>query len=69
MDYSNIHILIVDDDPTTRRIMTRLIKQIGFTEFSVAENGRQAFEMLKKSDYGLILSDWGMPDSDGLALL
>lgn len=69
MDYSQINVMVVDDDPTTRRIITRLIKQIGFDNFAEAENGKQAYEMLIESKFGLVLSDWDMPVMNGYELL
>jgi two-component system chemotaxis response regulator CheY len=69
MDYSDINVLIIDDDATTRRIITRLIKQIGFVKFSEAENGKQAYQMLQEESYDLILSDWDMPVMNGYQLL
>ncbi len=69
MDYSAIKVLIVDDDSTTRRIVSRLVKQIGFVDFTEAENGAQAYELLLDGDFGLILSDWDMPVVSGLELL
>lgn len=69
MGYSDLKVLVIDDDPTTRRIITRLVKQIGFKEFNEAEDGHQAFEMLQETDYDLILSDWDMPIMNGIELL
>ena len=53
MNYFKINILVIDDDSSARRIITRLIKQIGFDNFSEAENGQQAFKMLKEDHFGL----------------
>jgi len=69
MSYEEISVLVIDDDPTTRRIVTRLIKQIGFTTFTEAGNGEEAFAQLESTKFGLILSDWDMPVMNGLQLL
>ena len=69
MDYSDIKVIIIDDDMTTRRIITRLIKQIGFTDFDEAADGQQAYDMMQEKDYGLILSDLDMPVMNGMELL
>lgn len=69
MDYSQINVLVIDDDPTTRRIVTRLVRQIGFGAFAEAENGKQAYEMLQEETFSLILSDWDMPIMNGHELL
>ncbi len=69
MDYSNSKVIIIDDDSTTRRIVARLVKQIGFKEFIEAENGQQAYDLMQESDFDLILSDLDMPVMDGMELL
>ena len=69
MDYSGIKVIVIDDDITTRRIITRLIKQIGFTDFDEAGDGQQAYDMMQENDYGLILSDLDMPIMNGMDLL
>jgi len=69
MDYSKINVLIIDDDSTTRRIVTRLIKQIGFVNFSEAVDGEQAYKMMQEEKFDLILSDWDMPVMNGYTLL
>jgi len=69
MDYSKLNVLIIDDDATTRRIVTRLIKQIGFVNFSEAVDGEQAYKMLQEEKFDLILSDWDMPVMNGYTLL
>lgn len=69
MDYAARKVLVIDDDPTTRRIIIKLIKEIGFTEVSEAENGQQAYDLLQLGNYDLILSDWDMPVMSGMELL
>jgi len=44
--------------------------KIGFKEFEMAEDGLKAINILKKDqDFGLIVTDWNMPDMDGIELL
>ena len=69
MDYSEIKVIVIDDDVTTRRIIARLIKQIGFTDFDEAGDGQEAYDMMQEKDYGLILSDLDMPVMNGMELL
>ncbi len=69
MDYSKSRVIIIDDDSTTRRIVSRLVKQIGFMEFVEAEDGQQAYDLLQETDFDLVLSDLDMPVMDGLELL
>lgn len=68
MDLS-IKILCVDDFATMRRIMKNILKQLGFTNITEADDGTTALEELDKGDFDLIISDWNMPKMTGLELL
>lgn len=68
MDVS-IRVLIVDDFATMRRIMKNILKQLGFTNITEADDGSTAMELLNKGDFDLIISDWNMPKMTGLDLL
>jgi two-component system, chemotaxis family, chemotaxis protein CheY len=63
--------LVVDDFATMRKIVKNVLKQINITNVTEAENGKQAFEILKKDpqDYELIVSDWIMPEMTGIEFL
>ncbi|TWF54263.1 response regulator [Neorhizobium alkalisoli] len=62
------HVLIVDDSPTARALLSSRLKRYNF-RVSVAENGAKALEILKKSpDIGLVVTDYNMPDIDGFEL-
>ncbi|MDP3616570.1 MAG: chemotaxis response regulator CheY [Rhodoferax sp.] len=65
----NIKILVVDDFPTMRRIVRNLLKELGFVNVDEAEDGAVGFEKLKGGRYGFVVSDWNMPNMDGLAML
>src|SRR5690625_5087813 len=62
-------ILVVDDFPTMRRIIRNLLKDLGFENVDEAEDGAQALEKLRNSTFDLVVSDWNMPNMDGLELL
>ena len=62
-------ILVVDDYKTMVRIIKNLLKQIGFENVDEASDGQEAFEMIKKKKYGLIISDWNMEPVTGYELL
>ncbi|MCL0040526.1 response regulator [Thermodesulfovibrionales bacterium] len=64
-----IKVLVVDDFPTMRRIIKNLLKQIGFEHIEEAENGTQALNKLKNDSFGLVVSDWNMPEMDGITFL
>lgn len=62
------HVLIVDDSPTARALLSSRLKRYNF-RVSTAENGAKALEILKKnSDIGLVITDYNMPDIDGFEL-
>ena len=62
-------ILVVDDFSTMRRIVKNLLRQLGFENIDEAEDGAQAYSKLQNGDYGFVVSDWNMPNMDGLELL
>jgi PleD family two-component response regulator len=62
------HVLIVDDSPTARALLTSRLKRYNF-RVSLAESGAKALEILKKNpDIGLVVTDYNMPDIDGFEL-
>ncbi|MFZ4480003.1 MAG: chemotaxis response regulator CheY [Rhodoferax sp.] len=65
----NIRILVVDDFPTMRRIIRNLLKELGFANVDEAEDGAIGLEKLNTGKYGFVVSDWNMPNMDGLAML
>ena len=67
--FSGLHVLIVDDNAITRRIVTTLAKNMGFGVINEAENGVVAWNLLQKNSYDIILSDYNMPEMNGLELL
>jgi signal transduction histidine kinase/DNA-binding response OmpR family regulator len=58
------HILLVEDNPTNRRLAQRLLERMGHT-IGIAENGRQALDLLAEKPFDLILMDCQMPVMDG----
>jgi two-component system chemotaxis response regulator CheY len=62
-------ILVVDDYKTMIRIIRNLLKQIGFENVDEAADGTEAFEKIKKTKYGLVISDWNMEPMTGYELL
>lgn len=68
MDFG-ITILIVDDFASMRRIIKGTLKSIGFSNFIEAEDGILALKTLEKEKIDLIISDWIMPNMNGLEFL
>jgi PleD family two-component response regulator len=62
------HVLIVDDSPTARALLSSRLRRYNF-RVSLAESGAKAIEILKaNSDIGLVVTDYNMPDIDGFEL-
>jgi diguanylate cyclase (GGDEF)-like protein len=61
-------ILVVEDDPVTRRLLEKILAEAGCSEVRAAVNGRDALEILKHSFYPIVITDWIMPEMDGLQL-
>ena len=57
-------ILIVDDSITTRELLKNILVHWGYS-FEMVKNPKEAFEVLYKDDFDLILSDMEMPEMDG----
>jgi len=62
--------LVVDDSRAVRMILARTLREIGF-EVCEAANGREAFKVIEaeKTALTLVLTDWNMPEINGLDLL
>ena len=62
-------ILIVDDFSTMRRIIKNLLRELGFSNTSEADDGSTALPMLKSGGFDFLITDWNMPNMEGIALL
>lgn len=64
-------LLVVDDSKAMRMIVKRTLRQAGFENCDVdeAENGVEALAKIKAGSYDLVLSDWNMPEMNGIDLL
>lgn len=64
-------ILIVDDSRVMRQIVTRTLRQAGFGghELVEADNGRSGLEAVSEHAPQLVLSDWNMPEMNGIDML
>jgi CheY-like chemotaxis protein len=53
-------ILLAEDDPVTRMLMTRFLKKAGYEVDAVA-NGAEALDKMTKRYYPMLVTDWEMP--------
>lgn len=61
-------ILLVEDDPSFARILTKRLEMNGF-EVMHARDGREGLEMAIEKQPDLIITDWMMPRMDGLSMV
>ncbi|WP_050462282.1 chemotaxis response regulator CheY [Herbaspirillum autotrophicum] len=66
---ANIKFLVVDDFSTMRRIVRNLLKELGYTNVDEAEDGVQGLQKLRSDKFDFVVSDWNMPNMDGLTML
>lgn len=69
MPDNDLKFLVVDDFSTMRRIVRNLLKELGFNNVEEAEDGAIALQKLTAGDFDFVVSDWNMPNMDGLELL
>lgn len=66
---SGMKILAVDDSPTMRRIIVNTLKRAGFENVAEATDGKDALAKLKTEKFGFVITDWNMPEMDGLSFV
>jgi DNA-binding NtrC family response regulator len=68
MNMDRASILIVEDEDSQRSLLSGLLRKEGYT-IGEAGTGADALEVFKKDVFELVLLDYKLPDTDGLALL
>lgn len=66
---SDIKILAVDDSPTMRRIIINTLKRAGYTNVVEASDGKDALAKMKVENVNFVITDWNMPEMDGLTFV
>lgn len=69
MAYADRRLLVVDDLATMRNLIRKMLKAIGYSIIEEAEDGVAALEKLRAQHFDLVITDWNMPNLDGLSLL
>ena len=64
---SIMKILIAEDDTTSRLLFSATLRKLGHTVTAV-EDGHEAWKAWQQGEYPLLISDWMMPNIDGLQL-
>ncbi len=62
-------ILIVDDFATMRRIIKNLLRDLGYSNITEADDGNSALPLLQTGNFDFLVTDWNMPGMPGIELL
>ena len=65
----NMKILVVDDHESMRRIEKQILNDLGYPNVDMADDGSTALPMLMSGSYDFVITDWNMPEMEGLDLL
>ena len=68
LDLDSIKVLLVDDSHMARAFMRRVLENLGIQQFTEAENGKQAVEIIQQHYFDLVVTDYNMPEMDGKEL-
>jgi len=66
---ADLKILAVDDSPTMRRIIVNTLKRAGFNNVIEASDGKDALAKMKIEKPNFVITDWNMPEMDGLTFI
>lgn len=66
---ADLKILAVDDSPTMRRIIINTLKRAGYNDVVEATDGKDAIAKMKVEEVNLVITDWNMPEMDGLTFV
>lgn len=58
--------LVVDDSAVMRKVVIGALARADITDVDQAADGQESVDLVQKSDYGLILMDWNMPNMLGI---
>ena len=67
-DVREIRVLLVDDSRLARKYITKVLNNLGLMKITEANNGSEAIARLQENMFDLIVTDYNMPDVDGLEL-
>jgi two-component system chemotaxis response regulator CheY len=70
MNFTGMNVLLVDDNKANRLMVRRTLLQTGVSDLRVeeAENGSDALAKLANLEPDIIISDWSMPEMNGVEL-
>ena len=66
---TGIRFLVVDDFSTMRRIVKNFLNDLGYNNVAEADDGTTALPILRSGNVDFLITDWNMPEMQGLELL
>lgn len=66
---SSSTLLVVDDTPIIRGIISGILEPLGIQTILQAGNGQEAWDLLQDGKVDIVVADWMMPGVNGLELL
>jgi two-component system, chemotaxis family, chemotaxis protein CheY len=57
---TSLPVLVIDDSSTMTTIISKLVRDVGFTDIDQVNDGPSALDRLRDKKFGLIFSDWDM---------
>lgn len=67
-DYSNIHVLVIDDEPAICASLSAFLEDYGF-QASTAESAEEALDLMKNNTYDICIVDLRLPGMSGEDLI
>lgn len=64
-----VSILIVDDSPFNRLLLTKRLAELGYTNLATATNGIEGLDAIAARNFDVVLLDIEMPELDGIGVL
>jgi PAS domain S-box-containing protein len=68
VDLTGVHVLVVDDEPDARALVKRLLED-SHAAVTTAGSAEEALKLLQDTKFDVLVSDIGMPNEDGYALI
>lgn len=65
--HQSLRVLVVEDDPVTLKLLEAMLQSAGHSVV-LARNGMEALHLIRLQSPQLVVSDWMMPEMDGLTL-
>lgn len=69
IDFSKLNVLIVDDLGSVRKVLKKILAELGAKQVEEAADGEEALNKISAGTCNLVISDWEMPKINGVDLV